>query len=212
MKILLHSAVLVGLALASGIVTANPNYVDDAGASIVRTGTGDCLRTGTWSMENAIPQCDPVKTSSAAPPAPPPVEIAAVEPVMHKIALKADTLFAFDSARLTDNGRSQLNAVLNQLPEASSLQDQRITITGYTDRIGNDSYNQKLSEQRAQSVRDYLVSRGLSKDIVDVKGLGSAQPVVNCGNQRGNTLIKCLAPNRRTTIEFSAMEVRKTGK
>lgn len=212
MKVLLHSAMLLGLGLVSGIVTANPNYVDDAGASIVRSSTGDCLRTGSWSMDHAVPECDPVKTSSAPPPAPAPAEIAAVEPVMHKIELKADTLFAFDSARLTDKGRSQLNSVLNQLPEASSLQDKRITIIGHTDRIGADSYNQKLSEQRAQSVRDYLVSRGLSKDIVDVKGLGSAQPVVSCENQRGNALIKCLAPNRRTTIEFSAMEVRKTGK
>jgi OOP family OmpA-OmpF porin len=209
MKVFLHSAMLVILGLVSGIVAANPNYVQDSGTSVVRTSSGECLRTGNWSMDNATAECDATKTASTTPPAAP-VEIAAVEPVMRKIELKADALFAFDSASLTDNGRSQLNAVLDQLPDASTLQDKHITITGHTDRIGADSYNQKLSEQRAHAVRDYLVSRGLSQDIVDVKGLGSAQPVVSCGQERGNALIKCLAPNRRTTIEFSAMEVRKT--
>ena len=205
MKQLLHSAVLVGLGLGSGMAMAVPGYVDDSGATIVRTGSGDCLRTGRWTENDLTVDCGKAE----------PAEIAAVETLtteLKPINLKADALFAFDSAILTDQGRARLNEVLGQMPDPAKLQDKHITITGFTDRIGTDSYNQALSEQRAQAVHDYLVSHGLSSGNIDVRGLGKAQPLVSCENEAGAALINCLAPNRRTTIEFSAMEVLKVEK
>jgi OOP family OmpA-OmpF porin len=205
MKQLLRSAVLVGLGLGSGMAFAVPGYVDDSGASVVRSGSGECLRTGRWTETDLTVECGKVE----------PAEIAAVETLtteLKPINLKADALFAFDSAVLTDQGRARLDSVMGQLPDESSLQDKRITITGFTDRLGPDTYNQDLSEKRARAVHDYLVSKGMRSGNVDVRGLGPAQPLVSCEDERGAALINCLAPNRRTTIEFSAMEVLKVEK
>ena len=198
MKKYTYLLVLVGLGLNTGTVSAAPGYVDSAAKYFVRTSTGDCLHTSRWSAQNTVEECDP----SIA-------EVAAVEirTELQPIRLEADALFEFDSATLTDEGRSRLDSAMSQLPDTSVLQDKRITITGFTDRIGPETYNQNLSERRAQAVHDYLVSQGLNDEAIDARGLGSANPLVSCEGQRGNALINCLAPNRRTEIEFSAMEV-----
>jgi len=174
---------------------------------VVRTGYGDCVHTGRWSIPNAIAECDPeivAKRDGAA--------VAAVEVVMvtmtNPIRLEADTLFAFDSADLTEEGKAALNDMLSQL-SAESLQQQKLQIRGYADEIGPPDYNLALSQRRAAAVRDYLVSRGMVSDYIAMEGLGEADPVVTCGGKRGNALIECLAPNRRTEIEFSAMEVKQ---
>jgi len=207
MKQLTRTIMLIGLGLSSGLVSAAPGYVDESAKSIVRTGYGDCLHTGRWSVENAIAECDPEIVALRDKPA----AVAAVEVMVRKelkpIRLEADALFGFDSATLTDEGRSRLDNALSQIPDRSVLQDKRVTITGFTDRLGPEGYNQKLSEARAQAVRDYLVSKGMHADAIDVRGLGAAKPLVTCEGKRGNGLIQCLAPNRRTEIQFSAMEV-----
>ena len=200
MKPIIQGLLLAGLTVASGSSFAAPGYVDDSGAGIVRTGYGECLHTARWGEENFIEECDPVAKA----------EVAAVQTVMVKelkpISLAADALFAFDSADLTDGGRSRLDQALAALP-ARQLENKQIQITGHTDRIGAEGYNQALSERRAQAVRDYLVSKGLPADAISTQGLGAAKPVVGCEGERGASLIDCLAPNRRTEIEFSAMEV-----
>ena len=207
MKQLTHTLVLVGLGLTGGMVSAAPGYVDESATSIVRTGYGDCLHTARWSEPNAIAECDPELVAARDKP----VEVAAVEVLVRKelkpIRLEADALFDFDSATLTDAGRTRLDGVISQLPDRSVLKDKRITITGFTDRLGPDGYNQTLSEKRAQTVHDYLVSKGMRDEAIDARGLGPANPLVSCEGKRGNMLIECLAPNRRTEIEFSAMEV-----
>ncbi|HEY5733305.1 MAG TPA: OmpA family protein [Gammaproteobacteria bacterium] len=211
MKHLTHTLLLLGLCLAWGMVSAAPGYVDDSGKSVVRTSSGDCLHTNRWSEQNAVAECDPEIVAARDKPVK--AEIAAVEVMVRKelkpIRLGADALFKFDSAVLTDEGRASLDRVLSQLPDRSTLQDKRITITGFTDRLGPEGYNQKLSEKRAQAVHDYLVSRGMSDEAIDARGLGPANPLVSCEGERGAALINCLAPNRRTEIEFSAMEVIK---
>jgi OOP family OmpA-OmpF porin len=200
MKPIIQALLLAGLTVASGSSFAAPGYVDDSGAGIVRTGYGECLHTARWGEENFIEECDPVAKA----------EVAAVQTVMVKelkpISLAADALFAFDSADLTDEGRSRLDQALASLPPRQ-LENKQSQITGHTDRIGAESYNQGLSERRAQAVRDYLVSKGLPADAISTQGLGAAKPVVGCEGERGASLIDCLAPNRRTEIEFSAMEV-----
>jgi len=207
MKQLTLTAVLVGLGLVSGMASAAPGYVAESTKSIVRTTSGECLHTIRWSEQNAIAECDPEIVAARDKT----TEVAAVEVMIRKelkpIKLEADALFEFDSATLTDAGRTRLDEIISQLPDRSMMQDKRITITGFTDKLGPASYNQTLSEKRAQAVHDYLVSRGMRDEAIDARGLGAAQPVVSCEGKRGNALIDCLAPNRRTEIEFSAMEV-----
>jgi len=210
MEKLTRTIVLLGLGLTGGMASAASGYVSDSGKSVAGTGFGDCLHTDRWSEQNAIAECDPEIVAARDKVE---VEVAAIELVIREelkpIRLEADALFEFNSAMLTDKGRARLDGVMSQLPDRSKMQQKRITITGFTDRLGPDSYNQKLSKKRAQAVHDYLVSKGVRDEIIDAQGRGSAQPLVSCEGETGNALISCLAPNRRTEIEFSAMEVIK---
>ena len=81
-----------------------------------------------------------------------------------------------------------------------------VLVTGHTDRIGSQAYNQKLSERRANAVRDYLVSKGVARDKIETLGMGKTQPVpgVVCNQaypKERKALIECLAPNRRVEVE-----------
>jgi len=133
-----------------------------------------------------------------APPPPPP-------PRFEKITMSATELFAFDSAKLAPE-QPKLDDIAKLLNENPSISG--ITITGYTDRIGSDKYNQKLSEQRANSVKTYLVGKGVGADRLTAVGKGKADPVVACDGkkQKRADLIKCLEPNRRVEIEQITVE------
>ncbi|WP_426701295.1 OmpA family protein [Rhodanobacter sp. Col0626] len=116
------------------------------------------------------------------------------------IRLSSDALFDFDSANLKSEGRDNLSHVLQQIRSASGVQD--ILIVGYTDRIGSDAYNQKLSRERADAVRKYLADGDVPVNAMQIEGRGEADPLVQCKDESSRTaLIDCLAPNRR--VEFS---------
>jgi OmpA-OmpF porin, OOP family len=83
-----------------------------------------------------------------------------------------------------------------------------VTITGHTDHLGTAAGNQRLSQQRAESVKVYLVSKGVASSRLVAKGVGSAQPVVQCTQKAKTTLIACLEPNRRVEIEPITVEKR----
>src|SRR2546423_3902427 len=104
------------------------------------------------------------------PPAPAPR-------MTERITLSAKELFAFDSARLQkpQPRLDEIAAALQRNPQIGNVR-----ITGYTDRIGTNSYNLKLSEQRANAVRDYLVAKGVAQARLAAVGRGKANPVVEC--------------------------------
>ena len=206
MKQISQSLVLVGLGVVSGLGYTAPGYVDNDGASVVRTGSGDCLHTARWSIANAIAECDPEIVAARDQ-----TEVAAVEIVLQSVRLEADTLFEFDSDELTADGTRLLDDLVGSLT-APGLEEQKLQITGYADRIGEDDYNLELSQRRASAVRDYLVSRGVPPDYIEAGGQGSANPLVGCEGERGAALVECLAPNRRTEVEFSAMETVEVAK
>ena len=77
-----------------------------------------------------------------------------------------------------------------------------IIAVGHTDSVGGDAYNQKLSVQRAESVKAYLVAKGVPATRLEAVGKGEADPVVECKDEKKRpALIKCLEPNRRVEIE-----------
>jgi OOP family OmpA-OmpF porin len=202
MKQLSQMLLLVGLGMAGAVSQGAPGYVDNSEGSVVRTGSGDCLHTQRWSVPNAIAECDPEIVAARDKKE---VEVAAVEIVLNPVRLEADALFAFDSDELTPDGARILDDLVVNLT-AADLQDQKIQITGYADRIGAEQYNLELSQRRAVAVRDYLVAKGLAPGYIEAQGLGTANPLVQCEGERGAALVDCLAPNRRTEVEFSAME------
>jgi len=75
-----------------------------------------------------------------------------------------------------------------------------VVVTGHTDRLGSDEYNQKLSKARADAVRDYLVSKGVDRTRIETVGMGEKQPVVQCDQKDMKALINCLQPNRRVEV------------
>ncbi|TCV83328.1 OmpA family protein [Testudinibacter aquarius] len=111
--------------------------------------------------------------------------------------LSGDFLFDFDSATLSAKGKSTIDEVARGLNVSGS---KALTVDGYTDRLGSDSYNQRLSQQRAEAVKAYLVSKGFAASAVTAVGHGKADQVVACEAEQGQALRDCLRPNRRVVI------------
>ena len=85
-------------------------------------------------------------------------------------------------------------------------------MTGHTDPHRHAmQYNQKLSERRADAVRDYLVSKGVPKDKIETIGMGEKQPIpgVVCDQKNLKELIACLQPDRRVEVEAKGEGVKK---
>lgn len=111
--------------------------------------------------------------------------------------LSGDFLFDFDADNLSSKGKSTLDGVI------SGLKSQAVTaveISGYTDRLGSDSYNQVLSQKRADVVKAYFVQQGFAPSAVSAIGRGKADQVVACETEQGQALRDCLKPNRRVVI------------
>ncbi len=140
----------------------------------------------------------------AAAPAPEPVVVAPA-PRFEKYTLSATELFAFDSSELR-MPQPKLDEIANAL--SSDMKADNVVITGYTDRLGSDKYNQKLSERRAIAVKSYLTSKGIDANRLKAEGKGEANPVVVCKDKKRSVLIECLAPNRRVEVEQIALERR----
>ena len=133
---------------------------------------------------------------------------AAAEQKERTFNLSADALFAFAKYGADDilpRGREELAAIATQLKEAD---DAAIRIVGHTDRIGSDASNQVLSQRRAQTVREFLVDRGVTASAITAEGRGESEPVKDCENQARDALIACLTPNRRVEIQVAASSAR----
>lgn len=125
-------------------------------------------------------------------------------PEQPKLSIPTKMLFGFNQSKLKDLSES-VKDTLRTFADQLKLNDatlESVTITGYTDRIGNDAYNEKLSTARAEAIKDYLVVQGVDAAKINVEGKGSAAPVVQCSETNLKKLVACLAPNRRVDIEF----------
>lgn len=138
------------------------------------------------------------------PPRPPPPPAPAPAPMpTEPLRLAADAMFAFDSAVLTPEGRRNVDALLQQVRDASRVQT--IQVIGYTDRIGSDRYNLVLSQRRAEAVRAALIAGGVPAAAIVAEGRGKADPLVQCEQAQRKALIVCLAPNRRVELSGRAL-------
>jgi outer membrane protein OmpA-like peptidoglycan-associated protein len=106
-----------------------------------------------------------------------------------------DILFDVDKATLKVQAREILSKVCGIMQVAGNMVGgYNLSIEGHTDSTGSDEHNQKLSERRAQSVRDYLVTCGLQTATLTSKGFGEAQPLVT------NDTVDGRQRNRRVEI------------
>lgn len=128
----------------------------------------------------------------------------AVEVVNKKFALSSDVLFAFGKANLKPEAAQSLDNLQQEISKVGTLSS--VEVAGYTDRIGSDKYNLKLSQDRANTVANYLVSKSVSPDVIKAVGYGKANPVTGntCDAVKGRkALIACLAPDRRVEVSVS---------
>jgi outer membrane protein OmpA-like peptidoglycan-associated protein len=105
-----------------------------------------------------------------------------------------DVLFAFNKYDLKPEARERLAKISGIV---LAYPDLKLQIEGYTDSIGSDEYNQTLSDKRAEAVRDYLVSQGVSMNSVTAQGMGKADPVADNSTAAGRQL------NRRVEMIVS---------
>jgi OOP family OmpA-OmpF porin len=178
-----------------------------------------CVRTSDWTPARAAAakacrQCTPdlcakpVAAASSAPvrpatPASPPPRAAPEKLLPQKINFSADALFDFDKAVLKPDGKTMLDELTRTLQGAKY---EVIVTTGHTDRFGSAAYNQKLSERRANAVKDYLTGRQIPANKISVDGKGKTQPVTkpgDCTGPKSAKVIACLQPDRRVDVEVT---------
>jgi outer membrane protein OmpA-like peptidoglycan-associated protein len=116
------------------------------------------------------------------PPSPPPPP--------HKVATLMGPQFDFNKATLRPDGLAAVRTAADTLRGTT----ERVVVTGYTDSVGSDAYNLRLSERRANSVRDALVADGIAADRITTKGMGESNPVASNDTAAGR------AQNRRVDI------------
>ena len=208
---------VAGLTTASAVaqtisdIKANPSstYVQDGRGVIARSPFGLCWRTGTWTPADAVAGCDgelapPVaKPTAPAVAAPAPVAaapVAAPKRCDFAVTLNNDQTFAFNKAVLSNAAKARIDSeVVGKLGNCAKVDI--VLVTGHTDRLGSQQYNQKLSEKRADAVAGYLKSKGVKAEI-DTLGAGKTQSIKACDDKLPRKqLIECLAPNRRVVIE-----------
>lgn len=213
---------------AAGAPSKLPGYAQASDGRVVLSGFGQCVRAGHWAPGNAAEPCDRIAVAQVEPPpapvaaapepkiepaptpapAPAPAPLAAPEPprpVIEKVTLSTDVLFDFNKAELRESGKQKLDELIARVKDADV---DEIVAIGHADRIASDDYNQKLSEARAQAVRDYLAQAGAKGNAITAQGKGESQPVTgdDCkkmGPERASNkkLVSCLQPDRRVEIE-----------
>ena len=144
------------------------------------------------------PKPAPPPEPKPAPPPPPPApekpkpEPEKPKPVAEKVTFAADVLFDFDKAVIKPEGKSKLDDISNKV---RGVNLEVVIAIGHADSVGTDQYNQRLSVRRAESVKAYLVSKGIEGNRIYTEGKGEKQPVADNKTREGRN------KNRRVEIE-----------
>lgn len=184
-------------------------YAIDKDGDVVRDNFGGCVRSIDWTMETSLDACEgrqpkPVIMAKPEPvvaPTPAPVVLPEItpkapmveEPAAPNVPMHFRGFFDSNSADLKAVAHDDLNAYakyLKSIPAAS------LNITGHTDSSGSASYNQKLSERRANAVKAYLVEQGIDAQRINAAGAGESQPIASNKTAEGK------AENRRVEVEI----------
>ncbi len=148
------------------------------------------------SEESVVDTMEKIKSQTVIPPR---VRAVAPKAVPAKISLSADTLFDFDKADLKPGGLAGLDNLLARIKE---VRLDVVIAVGHTDSVGSDAYNKRLSLARAESVKTYLVSKGVDAKRIRTEGMGKSQPIADNATAEGR------AKNRR--VEIEVVEARST--
>jgi len=213
MNFKIFSMIVMGAVSFNAISDDGPYWTDEDG-NIVRSGFGKCVRSINWTPEDAIEECG---GKPKAKPAPVPAVAAPVDSDGDGVPDDADKCpdspadkpvdkdgctivsvvlegvkFESNSSELTAGSNETLDKVVDKMNEYDQL---RIEIQAHSDNMGEAAYNQSLSEKRANSVRDYLVGKGIASGRMVAKGYGESQPIADNNTREGR------ATNRRVELK-----------
>jgi len=205
MKQLNKVAILIATAVLATAAGAQEihNWRSTAG-DVWKNASGECWRDASWTPATAAAGCDgalaaaapaaPAAAAPAAAPAAPKPAAPAAAPAAaaSKVTYAADAFFDFDKSVLKPEGKAKLDDLVSKV---KGINLEVIIAVGHTDSTGADAYNQKLSVARSESVKAYLVSKGIEKNRVYTEGKGEKQPVADNKTKEGK------AKNRRVEIE-----------
>ncbi len=169
----------------------------DVGAGIAGGAVGGVLGAiGSYYLCKALeekpePKPEPTPAPTPAPtPEPTPTPVPTPDPCKEKVTF-GGVNFDFDKATIRSDAEPTLGRWAGRLKQCPNTS---IEISGYTDSVGSESYNQQLSERRANSVRDFLTGQGVDASRLTAVGHGESQPVASNANEAGR------AKNRRVEL------------
>ncbi|TIC79718.1 OmpA family protein [Crenobacter intestini] len=200
------SALLAALMVSSSAFAAYPGYLNDpASESIVRNNYNECWRTSSFDKaKDGVVQCGDREAVKAAAPAP------VLVLVQEKISLSADVFFNFAKATLKPEAKEELGPLVEKL-KANGDKLRSVELVGYTDFYGSDKYNLKLSQERADAVKTFLVDNGVAAEKVTAVGKGKADDGLTqeCKAKKLKTqkeMKECVAGDRRVDITINAVK------
>jgi len=198
----------IACAVALGVFAATANaqvrdinetalLLDTRGAPIMSSGL--CWHTGYGPAPLWTAGCHAESPMAAAAPL----------QVSEKVAFDANILFDSNKSALRPAGRDTLDAFVSRM---SGLESQSVTAVGYADRMGTGASNQILSEERANAVKSYLVSKGVPADRVKTSAWGETRPstaAAECKDASNRKNVACMQPDRHVSIEISGTRLAK---
>jgi OOP family OmpA-OmpF porin len=152
-----------------GYAAGDCAWVRDTSGKPVRDSAGLCVKSGNWKPGAPVP------------------------PECIFVSRGPKVLFDFDKAEIKAEQRRELDSFASGLKSGKSYE--KIVITGHTDSVGSDDYNQRLSEKRANAVKGHLAAQGLDGGKIEARGQGESKPAAQNNTEAGR------AQNRRTEIE-----------
>jgi OOP family OmpA-OmpF porin len=197
MKKILLTPILCMMLSSGAFAQSEPGYLTDSSGNVVKSGFGLCWNTSATKVPNVdcgdvlvveqpkvvaqlpVPQVIPVERS-----------IRDIEAV--GIVLNSSLLFKFDSAQLSKAGEEIINK------EVVAVNPYSVEIIGHTDQLGTQKYNLKLSQARAESVKNFLVSKGIKEDSIKAVGMGETKLL--CEEKNPKKSSDCSTKNRRVEI------------
>ena len=223
----LFAAVALAAPMSAFAQKSIDNWRNADGSLVWKNGTNElCWRDAFWTPATAAENCDgaikppppapappPVVAPPPPPPAPAPVAAPVVvpkppappppppaPPVAEKVTFAADAFFDTGKHVLKPEAKAKLDDLVSK---TKGINLEVIIAVGHTDSVGSDKSNQALSIRRAESVKAYLVSKGVEKNRVYTEGKGEKQPVADNKTKEGK------AKNRRTEIEVVGTRTNK---
>ena len=175
----------VGIVLASSAFAATYNdVVHDVRGNVVTSTNGNCVETQWNSTTN---ECGGVVKGD----------------IRSRLTKEQRTVyFDFNKSTLSATEKKKLDEVSKIILDSKQVEN--VNIVGYADMIGKPSYNKKLSQKRAATVKSYLAAKGLKTKNVVVEGLGEANSLTHCDAKLPRKeLISCLAADRRVEIQLN---------